>query len=78
MILDDLIRKLQHVRGEVGGQIHVLVTGFDSWGFDDLERIGAVTVKRLAEKTPHGPTYEEPDQSHTNFTGPKITALHLY
>lgn len=77
MTLDELIQKLQHLREEKGGSVPVLVTGFDSSGFDDLEQIDTVTVKRLYVKTSHGPAYEEPDRPFCHFTGPEVTALHL-
>lgn len=79
MTLDELIQKLQCIREENGGTLPVLVTGFDSTGFDNLETLEMVSVQPVAVKFSHGPTYFQ----DTEYAGlrlqdsPRIRALHI-
>ena len=78
MTVGDLIARLQ----EFDPALPVVVTGFDSSGFDPLGALTVVTIQEVAEKRSHAALYEEPEVF--GYPGYKITpngapfaALHL-
>jgi len=58
MKISEVVQKLEEAKQEKG-DLDVVVKGFDSWGFDDVETIVTHSLTLEPKSGLHGPKYKE-------------------
>ena len=76
MKTSELISHLQSLV-EKHGDLHVLVTGFDSTGYDDLAEITIASVSKVANPSRHSPAYIGGNNSDYALIGGVFNAVYI-